>query len=453
MVKALESFSSRLAFILVTAGAAVGLGNIWAFPFVVGKSGGGTFLILYVVMLLLIATPVFVAELLLGRMGAASPPIALNNLAKKEGVKLPWHWIGWMGVIGTVLILSFYSVISGQAMAYAGIAATGDFTGLTAAEIVAIDTSFKADFLVPAIWHTLFMMLTTWVVAQDIRSGIERAGKYLMPLLFIILLLMVAYGLTTGGIGAAVDYMFTFSVIDITPSLLIEAFGLAFFTLSIGVGGIMMYGAYMGDNIKLGSTVGWIVGMDLMVAILAGLAIFSLVFANGLDAAAGPGLVFQTLPIIFANVVGGSALGTAFFLLLTVAALTSAISLMAPSVQWLVEKGWSRRKAAVLMGFIIYILGYATVFSFNIWGNWAPLGFIDSLAHATIFDLIREGINAIVLPIGGLAFALMVGWGMSRSAVLKALPASGGVVFTVWYWSLRVVVPVAVFALLVSAFL
>jgi len=214
-----------------------------------------------------------------------------------------------------------------------------------------------------------------------------------------------------------------------------------------------MYGAYMGDNIKLGSTVGWIVGMDLMVAILAGLAIFSLVFANGLDAAAGPGLVFQTLPIIFANVVGGSALGTAFFLLLTVAALTSAISLMAPSVQWLVEKGWSRRKAAVLMGFIIYILGYATVFSFNIWGNWAPLGFIDSLAHATIFDLIREGINAIVLPIGGLAFALMVGWGMSRSAVLKALPASGGVVFTVWYWSLRVVVPVAVFALLVSAFL
>jgi len=453
MQKALDSFSSRIAFILVTAGAAVGLGNIWYFPFVVGKSGGGTFLILYVVMLLLIATPVFVAELLLGRMGAASPPTALKNLAKREGAKLPWHWIGWMGVVGTVFILSFYSVISGQALAYAGIAVTGDFTGLSAAEIVTLDAAFKANFLTPAIWHTAFMMLTTWVVAQDIRSGIERAGKYLMPLLFIILFLMVVYAVTTAGFGAAVDYMFTFSVIDITPSLLIKSFGLAFFTLSVGVGGIMMYGAYMGKDIKLGNTVGWIVGMDLMVAILAGLAIFSLVFAHGLDAGAGPGLVFQTLPIIFASVAGGSVLGTAFFLLLTVAALTSAISLMSPSVQWFVEKGWSRRKASVLMGFIIYILGYATVFSFNIWGDWAPLGFIESLSHATIFDLISETINVIVLPIGGLAFALMIGWGMSRTSVMKALPAEGGMVFTIWYWSLRVLVPLAVLALFVSAFL
>ena len=214
----------------------------------------------------------------------------------------------------------------------------------------------------------------------------------------------------------------------------------------------MLYGAYMGKDINLGRTVGWIVMMDLVVALLAGLAIFPLVFSNNMDAGAGPGLVFQTLPIIFASVSGGNILGAAFFLLLTVAAITSAVALMAPSVQWLTEKGWSRAKAAWVVGAVIYIMGYLTVFSYNIWSDLHPLGFITALDGMTIFDLIREGINVIVLPLGGIVFALMVGWVVSKSRVMEALPAKEGPLFTLWYISLRFIVPLAILALFLSPF-
>ena len=452
-IKKIDSFSSKLAFILVTAGAAVGLGNIWAFPFVVGNNGGGAFFLLYLVVLLLIATPVFVAELLLGRMGEASPPNALKALSKTYNTRVSWQWIAWVGMIATLLILSYYSVIAGQAVAYGVKSMMGEWSNLTPGGVLAVDGAYKDTVGTPALWHTVFMVLTTFVVAQDIRQGIERAAKWLMPLLFILLLFMVLYSMTTAGFGEAFAFLFTFEAVDFTPSMFITSFGLAFFTLSIGVGGIMMFGAYMGKEVKLGNAVGWIVLMDLVVAVMAGLAIFPLVFTHGLDAAAGPGLVFQTLPIIFASIVGGGVLGAAFFLLLTVAALTSAVSLMAPAVQWLTEKGWSRKKAAVVIGLIIYLLGYVTVFSFNIWSDWYPLSFIEALDGATLFDLIREGVNIVILPLGGFVFALLVGWVIPREAVQKALAANNGIIFKIWHVSLRYIVPLAIIALFLSSFI
>ena len=230
-----NTFSSRLAFILVTAGAAVGLGNVWFFPFAVGQNGGGTYLVLYLIILLLIATPVFVAELLLGRLGKASPPTNLKNLAKESGSRVPWVWVAWIGLISTILILSYYSIIAGQAMAYGFASLKGRWTGMGAESVVAVDTGFKASIAEPAFWHTLFIALTAWVVAKDIRAGIERTAKYLMPILFLLLVGLVLYSTTTSGFGEAVDYLFTFKAVEITPELFISAFGVAFFTIVLGI--------------------------------------------------------------------------------------------------------------------------------------------------------------------------------------------------------------------------
>lgn len=447
----LPSFSSRFAFIMVTAGAAVGLGNVWAFPFVVGMNGGGSFIVIYLLALLLVATPVLMAELLLGRMGAASPPTALANLATKAGSRQKWSLVGWVGLVGTIVILSFYAVIAGQSMAWGLLAASGEFSGASSDAIVAMDQDHKATVYGPMLWHSLFLLMTTLVVTRDIRSGIERTGKYLMPALFVILAGLVFYASSTTGFGKALDFLFNFRAIDLKPALLIEAVGQAFFTLSVGVGGVMMFGAYMGDDVKMGPAVFAIVLMDLVVALLAGLAIFPLVFAEGMDPSAGPGLVFITLPVIFARITGGAVIGTAFFLLLTFAAITSAISLLAPTVQRLNEAGWSRTKAAFVMGGAAWLLGFATIFSFNIWQDWHPLSFIGALDGKTVFELMREGVSNIILPLAGVAYAYMVGWRLKREDVRQGLLMPEGIIFNIWYFSIRFIVPLAIAALFLSS--
>lgn len=450
MSSKLPSFSSRFAFIMVTAGAAVGLGNVWAFPFVAGMNGGGSFLVIYLLALFLVATPVFMAELLLGRMGAASPPTALSNLQAKAGDKASWAIVGWVGLAGTIIVLSFYAVIAGQTMAWGLKSASGLFAGQAGSTIDTMDGDFKSTVWNPLIWHSLFIGLTILVVTRDVRVGIERVGKWLMPLLFIILVGLVIYASNTSGFAQAIDFLLTFRPVDLTSGLLLEAVGQAFFSLSVGVGGIMMFGAYMGGDVRMGPAVFWIVIMDLVVALLAGLAIFPLVFSEGMDPAAGPGLVFKTLPIIFARLDGGAIIGTAFFLLLTFAAITSAISLLAPTVQRLHEAGWSRTKAAITMGLCAWALGFATIFSFNIWQEWYPLSFVAVLDGKTIFELMREGVSNIILPLAGVAYAYMVGWRLKREDIRSGLLMEDGIIFKSWYFSIRFIVPAAIAALFLS---
>ncbi|WP_374763584.1 sodium-dependent transporter [Yunchengibacter salinarum] len=448
----LPHFTTRLAFMLVTAGAAVGLGNVWGFTYVAGKNGGGGFVLIYLLAMAFVALPVFMAELLLGRLGQASPPTALARLGRGAGSRLPWGLPGWVGLVATILILSFYTVIAGQALYYTLLAPFGTFAGVDDAAIAALDRDFKSGAGQPLLWGGLFMALTGLVVSADIRSGLERTGKWLMPVLFVMLLAMVIYAALIGDFPAALDFLFGFHRLDFSPRLLLEAVGQAFFSLSVGVGGIMMYGAYMGDDVRLPRAVLWIVLMDVGVALLAGLAIFPLVFASSVDPAAGPGLVFQTLPMIFADLPMGSLAAFVFFLLLTFAAITSAMSILAPSVARLEEAGWPRRRAAWLMTGITFALSSLTALSLSDWRGVYPLAFLG-LDGMTFFALIREGVNNVVLPLGGLSFALMAGFGLSRSRVLAGLPMRDGSLFRVWYACLRWLVPVAVGALFLTAFL
>ena len=325
---AYPSFTSRLAFIIAAAGSAVGLGNVWGFTYVAGQNGGGGFVLIYLLALAFVAGPAFMAEMLIGRMGKASPPTALGKLQASVGAKLSWPAVGWVGLVGTIMVLSFYAVIAGQAMYYGLIALEGGFAGWSEGAVVALDADFKADPLAMALWSAAFMAFTAAIVSFDIRTGIERAGKVMMPTLFIMLIL------------------FGFHGIDLTSRLFLEAVGQAFFTLGVGVGGIMTYGSYMGDDVKLPRATFWIVAMDLFVALAAGLAIFPLVFASGVEATAGPGLVFLTLPIIFTEIPGGAFVAFGFFLLLTFAAVTSSISLLAPTVARMTEGRTGRPLAA-----------------------------------------------------------------------------------------------------------
>ena len=440
----LPTFSTRLAFILVTAGAAVGLGNVWGFPYVAGKNGGGSFVILYLLALLLIATPAFMAELLLGRMGRASPPETLKKLQIRAGSKIPWAPVAWLGVVSTILVLSFYVVIAGQSMYYGFLSVQGAFdSSWTPADVTALDAGFKAGIAGPLVWSAVFTVLTALIVVSGVRSGLERAGTWLMPLLFLQLIALVVYAAIYGDFSAGLSFLFSFDITTVSLRTVMEAIGQAFFTLSVGVGGIMMYGAYMGEDVDLPRATFWIVLMDLTVALLAGLAVFPLVFAHNIDPAAGPGLVFLTLPTVFISLPGGSIIATLFFLLLTFAAVTSSISLMSPSVVRMEEAGYSRRASVISISVLVLLLSTLTVLSLSDWKTFYPLAFIgfDGL---TFFDLIREGVNNIVLPLGGLSFALMAGWGLSRSDVLGALQVRDTGLFTLWYVLLRYVVPLAI---------
>lgn len=446
----LPSFSTRLAFIIVTAGSAVGLGNIWGFTYVAGKNGGGGFVLIYLLALAFVAAPVFIAELLLGRMGKGSPPTALGNLQQQTGSRVPWPIVAWAGLVGTILVLSFYCVIAGQAIYYALVAAGGGFADWSFEQVAALDADFKANAPGMALWAAVFMGLTAAIVSLDIRAGIERAGKIMMPLLFLMLMGLVAYGAVYGDFMRAVTFLFGFHQMDLSVRVLLEAVGQAFFTLGIGVGGIMMYGAYSGRDVKVGSATAWIVAMDLFVALAAGLAIFPLVFASGVDAAAGPGLVFLTLPQVFTAIPGGAFVAFVFFLLLVFAAITSSISLLSPTVARLEEAGWRRPVAAGAMASLAFLVGLLTVMSFSDWSDIHPLAFLG-LEGLTAFDLIREGVSNFVLPLSGLAYVLMIGWALRKDAVQKSLSMQDGTLFQFWHMAIRFIVPVAIIAMFLTA--
>lgn len=442
-------FSSRFAFIIATAGSAIGLGNVWSFTYVAGINGGAGFILVYLLALAFIATPVFIAELLLGRMGRANPVTSLKILSAEAGSKLPWHWVAWVGLVATILVLSFYSVIAGQIMAYGYEALFGGMTDWSSEAIRAFDTEFKSDPTGPLIWSAIFCAITAFIVAAGVQGGIERASKLMMPALFLMLLGMVMYAAFSGGFARALDFLFGFNTLEFGPKLFLDAVGQAFFTIGVGVGGIMIMGSYMGRDVHLPKAAGIVVLMDLAVALLAGLAIFPLLFASDMDPAVGPGLVFVTLPVVFTEIPAGIVVAFVFFLLLTFAALTSSIVLLSPTTAKLEEWGLSRPVSAWVMASIVLVLSSLTVLSFSSWKEVYPLAFVGLDGH-TWFDLIREGVNNIILPLGGLAFALMVGWGLPRDRVVQTLSLESGALFQILYALIRFVVPVAIIALFVG---
>ncbi|MEZ5543128.1 MAG: sodium-dependent transporter [Pseudomonadota bacterium] len=445
-------WSGRLAFILAATGSAVGLGNIWKFPYITGENGGGAFVLVYLLCIAIIGIPIMMAEVLIGRRGRRSPINTMRHLAVEEQASRHWEWLGWAGVLAGALILSYYSVIAGWALAYVFRAASGMFTGLTADGVQSIFDDLVGTPERLLTWHTLFMVMTMVVVARGVRSGLEHAVRLLMPGLFLILLVLVGYAWNSGAFEQGVSFLFHADFSRLSANGVLIAMGHAFFTLSLGMGAIMVYGSYLPEKISIARTSITVSLLDTMVALLAGMAIFPIVFANNLEPGSGPGLIFQTLPIAFGHMPYGAFFGMLFFILLVFAAWSSSISLIEPAVAWLVEnKGMNRVSASVLAGFATWAFGLLTVFSFNLWSGFKPLSMIPVFRDSTIFDLLDYLTANIMLPLGGLLIAVFAAWIMSRESTMEELHMGNRFFYPLWRFLVRYITPVAVTIVFVRA--
>jgi len=439
-------WSSKLAFILAATGAAVGLGNIWRFPYVTAENGGGAFVLIYLGCIALVGVPLLMAEILLGRAGRHSPINSLRQLARRSDASRAWSIIGIMGAVVGVMILSFYVVVAGWTLSYVW-TYTVELAGKTA--LLGSPQQHFDDLLAsPAkllLWSTLFLASSVGVVALGVEKGLEGSVRLLMPLLFGLLLIMVGYGMASGHFVQSVVYLFRPDFSAINGGVILEAVGQAFFSLSLGMTGIMAYGAYVPRDINIGKTAGIIALADSAVAILAGLAIFPIVFAYDLQGSGGPGLIFVTLPHAFAAMEYGNLYALIFFTLLAVAAWTSAISLLEPATAYLVERTACNRLVSVLIvGGSTWLLGIGSVLSFNHWSEFLLWG-------KNFQELVEYASTNVMLPIGGLLIAVFAGWVLSRVIVREQLADIDDEMYRSWLWLMRLFVPLALFIVLLNA--
>ncbi len=430
-------WSSRLAFVLAVTGSAVGLGNIWKFPYLAGQNGGGAFVLVYLACVFVIGMPVMMSEILIGRRGRRNPVATMALLGEEEGHSARWRWVGALGVITGVLILSYYSVVAGWTLAYVQKSLSGVFTGASPGEVRQVFESFTGSFVQSSVTHTLFMGITFIVVARGVERGLEQAVKFMVPALLLLMLVLLAYAINSGSFKAGFDFMFHADFGALTRGGVLAAMGQAFFTLSLGMGAVMAYGAYLPQETSIARTSATVVGADTVFAVLAGLVIFPVVFANGLDPAEGPGLVFDTLPLAFGQMQGGAYFAAMFFLVLSFAAWTSAIGLMEPAVAWLVERFYlSRAQAALMVGGVIWLLGFGTVLSFN---ALSGLRFL----RGTIYDNVDWITSNVMLPLGGMLITIFAAWVMCRNSSAEEL-RSTGMLYRLWRFLAQYVAPLAI---------
>lgn len=439
-------WSSKMTFVLAAAGSAVGLGNIWRFSYMVGDSGGAAFVLIYLACVALVGLPILVAEWLIGRRGQENPINAMADLARQNGRLPAWALVGASGVLAAFLILSFYSVIGGWSLSYTLGSVTGRFTGQDADGIGALFGGLLGSPGILTLWHTAFMALVIFIVARGVTKGLEGAVRTLMPGLVLLLIVLVGYGMTTGHFGEALAFMFRPDWSAVTGGVVLAAMGQAFFTLSLGMGIMMAYGSYLGEDVNLVGTARTVIILDTVIALLAGMAIFPIVFANGMSPADGPGLIFVNLPVAFGNMTGGAILGLMFFLLLTFAALTSAISLLEPVVELVEERTPLTRVAATLIsGVAVWALGIAALMSFNVWDSVLIFGL-------NIFDLLDTFTSKVLLPLTGLGAILFVAWCLERQSVASELKLTGGKE-QLWHVVARYVAPIGVIVVFVTGLL
>ena len=434
-------FSSRAGFILAAAGSAVGLGNIWKFPYVTGANGGAAFLFIYLVIVYSVGLSVMLAELVVGRAAARNPVGAYRTL-KGGG----WPLVGFIGVAAGFMILSFYQVVAGWTLAYIVEIFGGLLDAPNPKAFRDAYDGFISDPYEPIFWSAIFMGLTIGVVVRGVASGIERASKVLMPALFILVLILIARSVTLPGAEKGLTFFFNPDFSKVTGETILAALGLAFFTLSLGMGAMLTYGSYLDRRSDLPGSALWVTGLDSIVAILAGLIILPAVFAFGFDPSQGPGLTFVTLPAVFAQIPAGEVFAVAFFVLLAVAALTSSVSLLEVVVAYFVdEQGMNRVKAATIFGTIIFLLGIPSSLSFGVLGKF-------TIAGKNFFDAIDFISSNILLPAGGIGVAIFAGWIIHARALREA--TGDGMVRFAWapYWSIIVkyIAPVAIVLILIN---
>lgn len=438
-------WSSRWAFILAAAGAAVGLGNIWKFPYIAGENGGGAFVLVYLFCITLIGIPIMMTEIMLGRRGRQNPMNTMATLAGESDKPRAWGIVGFCTVLCGFLILSYYSVIAGWALDYVYQAAAGNFTGASTQQIDTLFENLLANPWTLMFWHSTVMLLTTLVVAFGVQKGIERAVIYLFPAMVVLLIVIAGYSIETGYFGHGLRFLFTPNFYKLKPESVLIAMGHAFFTLSLATGSIMMYGAYLPKDTSIPKAAFYIALADTLIALLAGLAIFPIVFANGLQPGAGPGLIFKTLPIAFGQMPYGQFFATLFFTMLVFAAYTSALSLLEPTVAWLMENfRFHRLHAAVIAGFVVWVIGIGTVFSFNAWSEVKIFGknFFDALDYLTA---------NIMLPLCGLAIACFAAWQLPKQVTLSELNFRNGYYYLSWRLLMGVFAPIVIIIVFLNA--
>ena len=443
-------WSSRLAFIFAAVGSAVGLGNIWRFPYIAGENGGGAFVLVYVAFVIFIGLPVLVAELAIGRRGRMSPIRSIRNVAEESGSSKRWSWVGhFSGLGGGLGLLAFYSVIAGWVLAYIIKAASGMFVGFDAVKSDAALDALYASAPAMVAWHFTFIALTVYIVGRGINAGLEKAVTYLMPVLFLLLLVLVGYAMANGEFAMAIDYLFTPDFSKITGEVVLNAVGQAFFSLSLALGTMLAYGAYLPKSISIHRSAGLIAAADTGVALIAGMAIFPLVFAYGLDPASGPDLIFKTLPIAFGQMPGGAIFGAMFFILLAVAAVTSSISMLEPAVSYFEERqDMNRWKAAIFGGGIAFLIGLLTVFSQNDLAEFYPLASFG--IEMNFFQLNNFIVSNLIMPTGALLLAVFVGWQVKREAMRDELGLPEGGIFEIWHVLIKYFCPIAIITILIS---
>jgi len=419
-------WSSRFAFIMAAVGSAVGLGNLWRFPFMTGQNGGSAFVLIYIGCVILFALPVLMAEIAIGRNAQQSAISSTRKMALEAGKSGGWSIVGWVCTAGGFLILTTYSVIAGQVMAYSAAGFAGGFGSDAGA------TMFYEGQGTQLIWHAIFMGLTIWIVAQGLKGGIERVATMLMPLFFVVLLGLTVYSLLNGHAGEAINFLFTpdFSVIN--GGTFVAALGQAFFSVSVASAIMITYGSYLPKETNIGSSSVIIASADTMVALVAGLMIFPIVFMVGIDPAEGLGLIFSALPAVFADMPAGNIIGGAFFALAFIAAVTSSISLLEATVAFVDEHAnFGRPQTAVLLGFFAFMIGAGAVYSEDFASS-----FVDWIS------------GSFLLPLGGFLVAVFAGWVLPKDLLKSELSHTGHGLFAFFHFCVRWIVPPAIAVIL-----
>jgi len=436
-------WSSRVGFIMASAGSAVGLGNVWKFPYVAGDNGGGAFLIIYLGCVLVFGLSLVMAELAIGRVTQLNPAGAFRKLGGRG-----WAMVGGMGVLTAFIILSFYIVVAGWTLAYIVFMAGNTFGGLDVEQNTAIFTQFVSSPIQPLVYAAVFTLMVIGVVLGGVSSGIERASKWLMPLLFILLIILAIRSVTLPGAGEGVAFYLMPDWSRVTGATWGGAVSQAFFSLSLGMGAMLTYGSYMSRQQNLARDASMVVGLDTLVALLAGLVILPAVFSAGFEPGAGPGLTFMTLPAVFAEMPAGALFGSAFFVLLAIAALTSAVSLLEVVVSYCVDqKGLSRPAATIGAGAVIFVIGIPVSLSQGIWSD-------ITIAGKSFLDLADFITASVMMPVGGLLIAVFAGWVMGPRAIeaLKSHPDQALPLAGLWLFILRFVAPLGIAWILIQGF-
>jgi NSS family neurotransmitter:Na+ symporter len=430
---------------MASVGCAVGLGNIWLFPYQAGANGGGAFVLIYLAAIFGLALPVLLAEIMLGRRGAAAPPEGLAAIAKESGHSENWRWMGIvLGALGALIALGFYCVVGGWTVAYAFKAISGQLQQLDGAQSAQMFEQLSATpgSLLP--WFVAFTFLTIFISSRGLHAGIEKAVKFMMPALFAMLVAMVIYSAFVGDFAAAFQFLFRPDFSKINSQVVLAAFGTAFFSVSVGITNMMAYGSYIEKTTNLPESATLIVIADTTVALLAGLAIFPIVFMAGIEPAGGGGLAFISLPVAFGQIPGGLIVGFIFFTLLFFAALTSSIGMMEPPVSWLRESfSLSRQKAALIAGGAAFLLSLLAALSFNVLADVRVLGNLAIFADKTIFEFFVYVVTQVIMPAGGILVAIFAGWVVKRQfSAAELYDGDETAAYKVWLFSVRFVAPI-----------